>query len=165
MKPVRINERIACYKVVLIMSDGQKMGEMLKSGALDLARKQGLDLVEVSPGPIPTCKIMDYGKMQYERSKKDRGKQHSPTNKEIRFSYKIDQHDLEIKKKKIAGFLEDGHKVLVAMQIKGRERYVGQGTAREKYIGIVKEFCPTLKSSDIQESKDGYSYLVHPHNS
>lgn len=162
MKTQRVNERISAYRVVLILSDGQNKGEMLKSAALDMARRDGLDLVEVSPGPVPVCKIIDFGKMLYERSKKEK-KQHTPVVKEIRMKYATGDHDLDIKKKKITEFLEDGHKVLVFMKLSGRERYVGQGsTAKEKFISLVKQFSPTLKMSDIQESEKGLSCMLHP---
>ena len=64
-KTVRINNRITAYRVRLITADGENKGEMLTQAALCLAREQGLDLVEVASGPLPVCRIADFGKIQY----------------------------------------------------------------------------------------------------
>jgi translation initiation factor IF-3 len=161
----RINERIAAHRVMLIDADGKNRGEMLKSAALDMARRSDLDLVEVGQGVVPVCKIMDYGKVQYEKQKAEKHKHHSPQMKEMRFDYKTEQHDLEIKKRKINEFLSGGHKVLVSMVVRGRERYVGRGAAKDKFIAFVKEFNPTLRVSDVSENERGYNTVVHPSSS
>jgi translation initiation factor IF-3 len=160
MKNARINERITAHRVILITPDGTNKGEMLKFAALDLARRDGLDLVEVSNAPIPVCKIMDYGKVQFEKQKSEKKQSHAPSMKEIRFGYKTDPHDLDIKRRKISEFLTKGHKVLVMMEVKGRERYVDRGAAKEKFITFVKEFNPNLRVADVSENEKGYNSLV-----
>ena len=162
MKNVKVNDRIIAHRVILIASDGSNRGEILKVAALDMARKEGFDLVEVSPGPIPVCKIMDYGKVQYEKQKAEKHQSHGLAQKEMRFAYKTDVHDLDIKKRKITEFLTKGHKVLISMLVKGRERYVDRGAAKEKFIGFVKEFNPNLRVSDVSENEKGYNTLVSP---
>ena len=162
MKNARVNERITAHRVVLISSDGVNRGEILRLAAIEQARKEGLDLVEVSPGPVPVCKIMDFGKVQYDKQKAEKHQSHAASQKEMRFDYKTESHDLEIKKRKIVEFLAKGHKVLVFMAIKGRERYVGRGAAKDKFIGFVKEFYPNLRVSDVSENEKGYSTLVSP---
>jgi translation initiation factor IF-3 len=162
MKQAKVNERITAHRVILISSDGRNLGEMLRTSALDIAKKDGFDLVEVSSGTIPTCKIVDYGKMLYEKSKQERHQHHAPVLKEIRFTYNTDPHDIDIKKRKITEFLSKGHSVLVAMKVRGRERYVNRGAAKERFTSLVKEFSPALRPGDISENEEGYSMTLRP---
>lgn len=94
--------------------------------ALQLAREEGLDLVEVAPeARPPVCKMMDYSKYYYEQKKKRREnkkKSVSKDLKQIRLSPNIGKHDLKTKFNKIKGFLEKGHKVKVNMMFKGRQK-------------------------------------------
>jgi translation initiation factor IF-3 len=92
--------------------------------ALARAKEDGLDLVEVAPtADPPVCKIMDYGKYKYEHKKKLHAakKQHHPQTKEIRLRLKTDEHDLQIKVKHAKEFLEKGDRVVVNLQLRGRE--------------------------------------------
>jgi len=93
--------------------------------ALALARSKGLDLVEISPTAVPpVCRIMDYGKYQYEQQKRARAaKKHQRTIevKEIKFRPKVDEHDYQFKKKHIERFLADGDKVKATIFFRGRE--------------------------------------------
>ena len=93
--------------------------------ALTLARSKGLDLVEISPSAVPpVCRIMDFGKFQYEQQKKARvAKKHQKVIlvKEIKFRPKVDEHDYQFKKKHIERFLEDGDKVKATIFFRGRE--------------------------------------------
>jgi translation initiation factor IF-3 len=162
MKRARINEGISAYRIKLILPDGTNKGEMIKTAALEMARRDGLDLVEVAPGAIPVCKIMDYGKVLYEQKKLARhNAKHRPSIKEIRIKYGTEVHDVEIKKKKISEFLADGHDVLLSMKLSGREKYVAGGSAaKDRFIQLVKEFSPSFRASDIQETGRGFSYLL-----
>src|SRR5215467_10452204 len=93
--------------------------------ALTLARTKGLDLVEISPTAIPpVCRIMDFGKYQYEQQKRARAaKKHQKVIdvKEIKFRPKVDEHDYQFKKKHIERFLADGDKVKATIFFRGRE--------------------------------------------
>ena len=93
--------------------------------ALDAAREAGLDLVEVSPNQeIPVCKIIDYGKMRFEAQKKKaaaKKKQKTQELKEIKFRPNIDNHDYEVKAKKIREFFDKGDKVKITLRFRGRE--------------------------------------------
>jgi len=109
----------------LIGPEGEQIGIIPTTEALDRAREHGLDLVEVSPNSRPpVCRILDYGKYKYELSKKDRlarKKQHSYQLKEMRFRPKIDKHDFEFKTKHVRSFVEAGNKVKVFVMFRGRE--------------------------------------------
>lgn len=99
---------------------------MLSLGdALRAAEEQELDLVEISPdAQPPVAKIVDWGKFNYQRTKQlQKSKRSSKTLdvKQIRFGLKISDHDLDVKLKKVAKFLEDGHKVKIVIFFRGRE--------------------------------------------
>ena len=98
---------------------------MFTRDALALARQRGFDLVEVAPNAVPpVCKIMDYGKFKYEQTKKERDSRKSQKSvvvKEVRFSPKTDDHDIETKTKMAKRFLDEGNKVKLTVKFKGRE--------------------------------------------
>ncbi len=93
--------------------------------AFALAQEKGLDLVEVAPTAVPpVCRILDYGQYKYELQKREREqkkKQKSQTFKEIRLRVKIDVNDLRTKTRRAAEFLDDGDRVKVNVQFRGRE--------------------------------------------
>lgn len=93
--------------------------------ALDIARERNLDIVEISPNAIPpVCKLMDYGRFKYEQAKKEgeaRKHQRTTTLKEIRMHPRTDDHDVEVKTRKIQEFLAEGDKVKVSVQFRGAE--------------------------------------------
>ena len=109
----------------MIDEDGTQLGIMHPLAALDLARQKGLDLVEVAPNANPpVCRLMDYGKFRYEQTKKERESRKSQKQiviKEVRLKPKIDVHDLQTKAKQARNFLEEGDKVKVTVQFRGRE--------------------------------------------
>ena len=92
---------------------------------LELAVEEGLDLVEISPNTDPpVCKILDYGKYKYEAQKRKneaKKKQKTIDVKEIKLRPNIDQHDYQVKLRKIFEFLDTGDKVKVTMRYRGRE--------------------------------------------
>src|SRR2546426_2172379 len=98
---------------------------MFTRDELALARQRGLDLVEVAPNAVPpVCKIMDYVKFKYEQTKKERDSRKSQKSvviKEVRFSPKTDDHDIETKTRMAKRFLEEGNKVKLTVKFKGRE--------------------------------------------
>ena len=101
------------------------MGILSRSDALAEAERAGLDLVEISPAASPpVAKIVDWGKYQYQKMKEQqRNRKNAKVTdiKQMRLGLKIGQNDLEIKLKKINGFLADGHKVKIMIFFRGRE--------------------------------------------
>jgi translation initiation factor IF-3 len=93
--------------------------------ALDLARNNNLDLVEVSPtAQPPVCRLLDYGKFKYEQTRKEREArkaQKTQTLKEMRLKPNIGEHDLDFKTRLIVSFLREGDKVKVTVNFKGRQ--------------------------------------------
>lgn len=109
----------------MINEAGEQLGTMSVPQALELARERGLDLVEVAPNATPpVCRILDYGKLRYLYSKKEREAKKSQKNtalKEVRFRPKIGDHDFVSKIRKVKEFINDGSKVKVAVVFRGRE--------------------------------------------
>jgi translation initiation factor IF-3 len=112
-------------EVRVIGADGSQLGVLQTHDALRMAEEAGLDLVEVSPKSVPpVCKIMDYGRFKYEKSKKDkaaRKHQSTVTLKEVKFRPKTDDHDLAFKVRNIKRFLEEGNKAKLLIIFRGRE--------------------------------------------
>ena len=118
-----MNEKIRVPEVRVIGPDGQQLGVLPTQEALEKARDEGLDLVEVAPNERPpVCRIMDYGKYKYEKKKKKSQQgSHQTKTKEIRLRPKTGQHDIDFKVKKAIGFLQHKDKVLVSVMFRGRE--------------------------------------------
>ena len=122
------------------------MGIISKYEALSRARELGLDLVEVAPtSDPPVCRIMDYGKWQYEQKRKVReahkkSQHHTATLKEIRLRPETDKRDLEIKLKHGREFLEKGHKVQFTMFFRGR-----QMLHRDKGYKILSQIAESME--------------------
>lgn len=124
---LRINGGVKAESVRLIDESDNQIGVVRKEDALDRAREAGLDLVEVAPtSEPPVCRIMDYGKWQYQQKRRLReshkkSQHHVATLKEIRLRPETDTHDLEIKVKHARAFLEKGHKVQFTVFFRGRQ--------------------------------------------
>lgn len=116
---------IRIREVRVIDDQGEQLGVMPTVQAFALAQEKGLDLVEVAPTAVPpVCRILDYGQYKYELQKREREqkkKQKSQTFKEIRLRVKIDVNDLRTKTRRAAEFLDDGDRVKVNVQFRGRE--------------------------------------------
>ena len=118
----RVNEQIRAREVRVVGDDGASV--MSTRDALDLAREQGVDLVEISPNAQPpVCRIIDYSKFLYQqktRQKEMKQKQVKQEVKEIRFGPQTDEHDYQFKLKHAIEFLEDGNKVRAYVFFRGR---------------------------------------------
>jgi translation initiation factor IF-3 len=122
---VRINEMIRAKEIRVIDENGEQLGIMTPEQALALARERDLDLVEVA-GTVapPVCRIMNYGKFQYQKSKRAHdAKKHQKvvTLKEVKFRPKTEEHDFQFKKNHIVRFLADGDKAKATIVFRGRE--------------------------------------------
>jgi len=125
-KEYRVNEKIRAREVRVVGEDGNQFGVMPIEQALKIAREQNLDLVEVAPNVNPpVCKIMDYGKFKYELTRKEKeAKKNQKVGtevKEIKMRPNIEEHDYQVKLRKIREFLEKGYKVRLVILFKGRQ--------------------------------------------
>jgi len=121
----RINDKIRAREVLLVDSDGTKLGVKPLPEALALARDQDLDLVEVAAqANPPVCRIMDYGKFRFDanqRAKESRRKTTQTQIKEMKYRVKIGPGDFDTKTRKVLEFLQEGHKVKLTIMFRGRE--------------------------------------------
>lgn len=119
-----VNENIRFKEVLVIDTDGEKLGIMLRREALEKAFEKNLDLFCISPnGKPPVCKIVDYGKFRFEQQKKAKEakkKQHVTEVKSLRISPVIDKHDFDTKINHAKKWLEQGNKVKADMRFRGR---------------------------------------------
>ncbi|HBC6259702.1 TPA: translation initiation factor IF-3 [Proteus mirabilis] len=121
----RINGEIRAHEVRLTGLDGEQIGVVSLKEALEKAEEAGADLVEISPNAEPpVCRIMDYGKFLYEKSKtlkEQKKKQKVIQVKEVKFRPGTDEGDYQVKLRNLIRFLEDGDKVKVTLRFRGRE--------------------------------------------
>ena len=121
----KANERIKALDVQVIGSDGGNLGAMPLNKAIELAKQEDLDLIEISPNANPpVCKIMDMGKYKYDLQKKAnlaKKKQKVVALKEIKLRPGTETHDYNFKIKNANKFLEKGDKVKFTVKFKGRE--------------------------------------------
>ena len=124
-KGPRANERIRAREVQVITSDGKNLGTLSTQEAINIARQEGLDLIEISPNANPpVCKIIDIGKYKYDLQKKAnkaKKKQKIVNLKEIKLRPVTEIHDYNFKIKNAQRFLTKGDKVKFTVQFKGRE--------------------------------------------
>jgi translation initiation factor IF-3 len=125
IKKLRVNEEIRAREVRLVGEKGEQLGVMILAQAREVAKSQGLDLVEVAPTAIPpVCRMLDYGKYKYEQAKKEREArkgQKLALVREIRLRPKIGNHDFNSKARSARKLLDEGDKVKVVVMFRGRE--------------------------------------------
>lgn len=150
---VRVNESIR-ISPVLVVKEGEKLGVMHTRKALDLARSEGLDLVEVAPhAKPPVCSIVDYGKYKYDKTKREKKKNKKPVVKEVSLRPSTDEHDLQTKIRSIKKFLDSGNKVHVKIKFKSREhahKNLGFDTIK-RVIDEVKELGTPQENPKLNE--------------
>jgi len=137
--------------------DKKQIGIVPIGEALEAARAQNLDLVEVAPdADPPVCRIMDYGKLRYEAAKKGKTKSKSQHLKEVKLRPLTAEHDVSVKVKNIRKFLGNGDRVRVSMIFRGRERshtdigleLLHEVINRIEDIGVV-EALPRIEGRDM----------------
>lgn len=134
--------------------------------ALLIAREREMDLVEIAPkAQPPVCRIMDYGKFQYQQSKQDRlnkAKQKKVDIKGIRLGLKTDTHDLDFKKNQAEKFLKKGHKVKIEIILRGREKIqkdLGKD-ALEDFLKLLS--VPFSTEQEIKRFPQGFNVIITP---
>ncbi len=116
---------IRAKEIRVVDEEAGQLGIMTPEEALAIAKSRELDLVEVAPGAAPpVCRIMNYGKFQYQKSKRAheaKKNQRQVVIKEVKFRPKTEEHDFQFKKNHIVRFLEEGNKAKAAIIFRGRE--------------------------------------------
>ncbi|KKU14589.1 MAG: translation initiation factor IF-3 [Candidatus Jorgensenbacteria bacterium GW2011_GWA2_45_9] len=133
---------------------------MPRDSALALAREKELDLIEIAPtAKPPVVRIMKYDKFRYQKEKDERKKQQAQKNKEmkrVRITPRAAINDLQIKSRRIDGFLKDGHNVEVGIFLKGREKYNKPWALKklEDFLTLITETYQ--KTSEPKQGGRGY---------
>ncbi len=161
---VRINEKINVREVRVIDDTGANLGVLQTSEALRLAKEKGLDLVEISPMTNPpVAKIISFDKYRYQEEKKfkkQRAAQKTQEMKQVQISVREAEHDLGVKATRVNKFLEEGHKVEVLLNLRGREK-AHQDLAKQKLRDFMKIINPEHKIlSDIKWTGRGFNIQV-----
>ena len=152
------NEQITCAEVrALIGNEKKELGIMKRAEAQAIADEKNVDLVLIAPqGNPPVVHIIDYGKLRFEQSKKEkemRKLQKQAVLKEVRLSLNIDDNDLKTKLGHAREFLENGDKVKVTVRFKGRE--ITHGFLGENLMKRVAELCADLGTPDKTPKLEG----------
>lgn len=141
---IRINREIRAAELRVIGAEGENLGVLSTADALKRAQAVGLDLIEISPNANPpVAKIADYGKFEYERSKKERAtraKTKVSETKEVQIKVGTGENDMRLKAKKAAEWLAEGHRVRVELFLKGRYKGMEEAflkTRLEKFVLLI----------------------------
>lgn len=142
----RANQKIRSEELRVIDHEGNMLGVLPTAEAYTRAEAAGYDLVEVNPkANPPIAKFLDYGKFQYEQEKlkqKQKAKTKKIEVKGVRLTFRIGDHDREVRLNQSQKFLEKGHKVKIQLVIRGRENAYAKDA-----IEMVKQFVEDLKST------------------
>jgi translation initiation factor IF-3 len=142
--------------------DGENVGVIPTKEALKLAEDANLDLIEISPmAQPPVAKIMDYGKYQYELKKKAKevkAKSHVTETKSVQVKIGTGDHDLNLKAKRVAEWLTEGHRVKIDLFLWGRYKYMEATFLKERLERFLKIIPTEYKIADeIKKSPKGFS--------
>jgi translation initiation factor IF-3 len=164
---VRVNERIRSKVVRLISAEGGQLGIVSLREALEAAKDEGLDLVEVAPNSDPpVCRVMDYGKFRYQASKKvqeARKKSRGGQMKEIKLRPHTEDHDLAFKVKNLKKFLEKKHRVKVTVFFRGREMaYMNAGEEMLKRVAEEVSEDGAIEQPPTREARNRMTMVIIP---
>ena len=158
----RTNNRIFSPEVQVISSSGENLGVLNTTEAINIARSEGLDLIEISPNTKPpVCKIMDMGKYKYDAQKKAnlaKKKQKIISLKEIKMRPVTETHDYEFKVKNAKKFISKGDKVKFTIRFKGRE--LQHSHLGNELMGKIKEDMKDIGRVELQPKFDGKQMIM-----
>jgi len=133
--------------------------------ALQMAQERNLDLIQVTEkAEPPVCKIMDYGKYQYQLQKKEKAVKvkHAGEMKGIRLGFNISLHDMEVKANQAQKFLKKGNKVRIEMRLRGREKAL-QNIAKEKmkhFFEMLEKLLPLKIERELKKEPRGFTTII-----
>ncbi|HEY0964432.1 MAG TPA: translation initiation factor IF-3 [Candidatus Paceibacterota bacterium] len=158
----RINQAIKAPELRVITSDGENLGTLSLADALKAAEERKLDLIEISPNATPpVAKIMDYGKYRYETGRKARevkAKSHVTETKSVQVKIGTGDHDQQLKARRTAEWLEEGHRVKVDLFLWGRYKYMEEAFLKERLERFLKIIPTEYKIADpMKKSPKGWS--------
>jgi translation initiation factor IF-3 len=159
---VRINQAIKAKELRVIGAEGENLGVLPLKDALLAAEAANLDLIEISPNAVPpVAKVMDYGKYQYEvkkKAKEVKAKSHVTETKAVQVKIGTGEHDLNLKAKRAAEWLTEGHRVKIDLFLWGRYKYMEEAFLKERLERFLKIIPAEYKiAEEIKKSPKGYS--------
>lgn len=154
---MEINEAIPYKEFLLIDANGEKLGILKKEDAIKKAENENLDVVLVSTGNLPVCKILDYNKMKFEQKKKEKEikkNQKITENSEVQITLVTQFHDMQTKATTAKRLIQEkGNNVVVVLKLRGRE--MNQSEAGLDKIKQFADFCKSFAKIKKEPSLDG----------
>jgi translation initiation factor IF-3 len=153
-----INTAICAKEVRVINYDGNNLGILFLNDAINKALEEGYDLVQVSDGEIPVCKIMEFSKLKYKEQKALKHQRKAPDIKEFRFTSVIQDHDIEVKVKQMQTLLDKDHPIRLVVVFRGREiKFKDKGL---EVLTKIKSLLTNAKFESLQEEEKTYTQMV-----
>lgn len=162
---ISINNEIRAQELRVIGAQGENLGVLSLSAALAAAKEAGQDLIEISPSAVPpVAKIMDYGKFEYERSKKEKvakAKVKISETKEVQIKVGTGDNDMMLKAKKAAEWLAEGHRVRAELFLKGRYKGMDEAFLKERLQKFLVRIPYAYKVAEpVAKSPKGFAGVI-----
>ena len=160
-----INQEIRARELRVIGAAGENLGVLSLAEALAAAKQAGLDLIEISPmAQPPVAKIIDYGKFEYERSKKERAvkaKVKISETKEVQIKVGTGDNDMALKARKAAEWLAEGHRVRAELFLKGRYKGMDAEFLKERLAKFIERIPYAYRMAQpIEKSPKGFAGVI-----
>lgn len=160
-----INQEIRARELRVIGAAGENLGVLSLADALAAAKQAGLDLIEISPMAVPpVAKIIDYGKFEYERSKKERAvkaKVKISETKEVQIKVGTGDNDMALKARKAAEWLAEGHRVRAELFLKGRYKGMDAAFLKERLAKFLERIPYAYRIAEpIEKSPKGFAGVI-----
>ena len=164
-KRTKINDAIRAKELRVIGAKGENLGVLSRDEALRAADAVNLDLIEISPNAKPpVAKIMDFGQFRYETKRKAsevKAKSHVTETKSVQVKIGTGEHDQQLKAKRAAQWLNDGHRVKVDLFLWGRYKYMEPAFLKERLERFLKIIPAEYKLADeIKKSPKGFTCTI-----
>ena len=162
---IPINNQIRARELHVVDESGTNVGILSRDDALRLAEEKGLDLIAISPAANPpVAKIADYGKWKYEEKKKQKdahANRHQTETKSLQVKIGTGEHDLELKAKRAAEFLKEGHRVKIELFLGGRAKYLDKNFHKERLERILRLIPIEYKIAEpLKKSPKGLMVII-----
>ena len=162
---LNINQEIRVGELRVIGAQGENLGILSLPEAIKAAQAAGLDLIEISPAAVPpVAKIADYGKFEYERSKKEkavRAKAKVSETKEVQIKVGTGDNDMMLKAKKAAEWLAEGHRVRAELFLKGRYKGMDEAFLKERLEKFLTRIPYGYRIADpVAKSPKGFAGII-----
>jgi translation initiation factor IF-3 len=161
----RINAAIRAAELRVVGPEGENLGLLTLAEALKVAESHNLDLIEISPkAKPPVAKIMDFGKFRYQAGRKAsemKAKSHVTETKSVQVKIGTGDHDQQLKARRTAEWLEEGHRVKVDLFLWGRYKYMDEAFLKER-LGRFLKIIPTEYkiADDMKKSPKGWTITL-----